>query len=237
MPYPEVAIPETLPKDRFLKWLRDKKGVKSLHHANTVTTALSFLKVGGLVSRARAEHDGLPQTKQYTDKADKAYGIFDKIFLDPADLHQTLRRRNQYGPVTFVFDVDVIALACVSEVRVTRLNPSGWNSSSVSSKRCWLNTPEEVKDEFNPAGFKNHVVLTCEEELLPFAGYLRRVILDDPEAKLPSKSDAYETASAALAAELKKVGLGVEKRVCPAGGCKCKKEYRYNLAPGFLIPE
>ncbi len=212
--YPAVPLPPSFPKPEFLKWLRDKKGVQSLYHANTVVTSLSFLKAGGLVSRAKAEQDQLPQTDQYTDVADKAYGIFDKIFVDPTDIHRRLSRRNLYGPVTFVFAVDVVAMECVREVRVTRINPANWHKTSGQISECWFDTPAALNG-FEPTGFDNHIVLTCDAGLLPFGPHLQRVILDDPQ----DGSDAYDAAYAVLSTY-----ISIEKRTCREW-CDCAKQY------------
>lgn len=233
MPFKTVPLCDPLPKHAVLKVALANE-VKHLFHANTVTTSLSFLQLGGLVSRARVERDGLPQTKQTSDEADRAYHIFDKIFLDPTDLHERFGKRNLYGPVTFVFDVEVLTLDCVKEARVTRYNPANWNMSSVAPDRCWLTAPGDVSSLLRPDAWQNHVVLSCDDEVLPFTPYLRRVILDDPQGKFPSKVDAHQAAHDALAQRLNSFGVSVERRVCPPN-CVCVKEYRNNLVP-FLAP-
>lgn len=197
-PFP---LPEALPKDRLLRWFRHEKNerqsVAELHHANTVLTSLTFAKLGGLVSRSRAVAENHPQTEQYTDDDDRVFGIFDKLFLDPLDIHEQKYRRNLYGPVTFVFDVALLELECVREVRVTRKNPSKLKHLPTNEQR-WLAKPTDLTARFDPKSYDNHVVLTCDANFLPFAPYLRRVILTDPQTQMPSGADAFQPAFEAL---------------------------------------
>lgn len=224
-----------LPKDVLLNWFRNSENTKKvteLHHANTVLTSLSFAKLGGLVSRARVVAEKLPQTEQYTDEDDKRYGSFDKLFLDPTDLHQRLSGRNHYGPVTFVFDVAVLELPCVREVSITRYNPANWHMTSIPKSNRWL-TPKDIAERFDPQGWQNHIVLKCATDLLPFTPYLRRVLLADPEAKLPDKTDAFQPAFEVLTAAFGRLGIAVRKRECQEK-CGCRGTYD-NLWRDFRV--
>lgn len=64
-----------------IKSILKAKGVENLFHANTVCTAITFLKYGGLLSRGAVENMGLIQTSQISDNDDKKYGVFYDIFL------------------------------------------------------------------------------------------------------------------------------------------------------------
>lgn len=66
------------------------RGVESLHHANTVRTAGTFLRAGGLMSRGAVEDLGLDQTPQGSDEADRRYEVWYDIFLDRVDIHSDL---------------------------------------------------------------------------------------------------------------------------------------------------
>lgn len=224
-----LPLPESLPLERFHAWL-GKRGVRCVYHANTVTTALTFLKLGRLVSRARAVRDRLQQIEQFTDGDDQVYSIFDKLFFDPMDIHQRKWRWNLYGPVTFEFDIDLLRMDRVREVRLTRKNPSRWRWLKSVSER-WLETPADVKAKFDPTGYDNHLVLTCDEEFLPLSPHLKRMILDNP----PVAAGLFQPAFDALADGLKDLGVAVEARVCPGKYCKCKEGYKDDL-DGFRLP-
>jgi hypothetical protein len=195
-----------------------------------VTTALTFLQSGGLVSRARAIRDGLPQTVQYTDEEDQVYDIFDKLFFDPMDIHHRKWRRNLYGPVTFEFDIAVLGMTCVREVRLTRKNPSRWRWLKPVVSERWLEAPADVKAKFDPTGFDNHLVLTCDGEFLPLSPYLKRIILDNP----PAAAGLFQHAFDALSGRMKHLGVAVEARTCPGKYCKCRDEYKDNV-DGFRV--
>lgn len=78
-----------------------QKGIRNLHHANSVKTACSFLKSGKLLSRGNLIDLGLSQTNQYTDALDKEHGLWHDVFVDTVNIHDQARRRNLYGPVLF----------------------------------------------------------------------------------------------------------------------------------------
>ncbi|WP_446917456.1 hypothetical protein, partial [Klebsiella pneumoniae] len=78
------------------------------HHANTVATAISFIRNGGLVSRSDIERLGAFQTMQESDPEDKQYDVWGDVFLDTVDLHGYFPRQNLYGPVLFKFNIDFL---------------------------------------------------------------------------------------------------------------------------------
>jgi hypothetical protein len=64
-----------------------ERGVTHLHHANSVRTSLSQLRLGGLASRALVESNKLAQTSQITDTEDREYGIWGDVFVPYLKLH------------------------------------------------------------------------------------------------------------------------------------------------------
>jgi hypothetical protein len=96
-------------------------GATKIYHANTVLTSCTLLELGGLASRALVEAQGLPQTPQYSDGKDKEYKIWDGILVDHVDIHNRARKRNQYGPVLFLLDLEwLLGLPDSTCVRVTK---------------------------------------------------------------------------------------------------------------------
>ncbi|MDO9069030.1 MAG: hypothetical protein Q7W05_11315, partial [Deltaproteobacteria bacterium] len=83
-------------------------GINYLHHANSVKTSNSIIRLGALASRGAVEKNELPQSWQYSDAADKKYGIWNDVFLDAPDFHRRISNPNQYGPVTFELGIDVL---------------------------------------------------------------------------------------------------------------------------------
>lgn len=115
---------------REIKTYLLEKGVTELFHANTVTTSISFFKAGGLLSRGEVENRGLKQTSQLSDNDDKIYNIWNDIFFDSCDIHHMLKCPNKYGPVCFVFSIDLLDDPMLPEIRITRSNPYNWEKNN-----------------------------------------------------------------------------------------------------------
>jgi hypothetical protein len=104
-------------------------GVTHLYHANTATTAASFLKEGGLLSRGAVESKSLLQTGQKSDDIDKLYGVWNDIFLDDLDIHQRSKKHNFYGPVLFRFKTEILTSPWTPDVAITKKNPVDWKEA------------------------------------------------------------------------------------------------------------
>lgn len=159
---------------RFLK----SNGVFHLYHANTVETSISFLKNNGLLSRGLCEDMNLPQTPQYTDKSDKLYNIFYDIFFDSMEI-QRRTGISYYGPVLFVYSVDVIDIVQEGHVRITKMNPDKWNNNLNDNEKYFCNF-EELSIHFDKDDFGQHITLTDQRQPLSF-NYLEQIILSDPQ--------------------------------------------------------
>jgi hypothetical protein len=173
-----------LDADRVLDHLKSH-GVEQLYHANTVRTSCTFLREGALLSRGTLDERGLDQTDQYTDKDDIKYGLWYDIFLDTIDIHEELNRRNQYGPVLFVFDVGILSEEWLQPVWVTKENPANWNSSKSYSDRYYHSNELNKYDPVGSGCFGNHIVLRSVGGVLRLKPHLNRIILDDPDKVWP----------------------------------------------------
>ena len=72
------------------------KGINQLFHANTVATSITFLNEAHLLSRKYVEDNKLFQTAQYSDEKDKAFDIYDDIFVDFRFLNCTFLKLLKY---------------------------------------------------------------------------------------------------------------------------------------------
>ena len=106
------------------------KGVKFLYHANTVSTAITFIENGALLSREYVEKNELTQTSQKSDEKDKKVDVWDHVFLDGFDLHDKYNRANKYGPVLFFMNLELLLDAAVNEVFITKSNPYYWTDQT-----------------------------------------------------------------------------------------------------------
>lgn len=96
------------------------------------------------------------------------------------DIHRSLDRSNEYGPVAFVVDAKVLEEPLTGGVWVTKTNPYHWND-----EHHWFSSVSKWESEFRPPWSRNgwwkHMLVLrhCGGEL-PFRSHLKRLILDDP---------------------------------------------------------
>jgi len=99
-----------------------------------------------LLSRGNVERLNLNQTKQYTDKIDKQYGIWYDIWLDTVDIHKRINDRNKYGSVLLEFKIQILTMPQAGEWWITKLNPTHWSGKEEHEK--WFQSEEEVEEGF-----------------------------------------------------------------------------------------
>lgn len=200
-----------------------------LHHANSVTTSVTFLREGGLLSRGLVEGRGLKQTVQSSDAIDKKYGIWESIFVDHVDIHDRGGRRkgpNQYGPVLFVFDLaTLLQLPPGTEVLVTKKNPIYWRDNEPDTDR-WFQNAEELTKGIQFGDFDKMLVIQTPSRMLDFPKRHAQIILDDPQRTVSSGQDAYTHAENQLRAAAAAGGMQstIQRRIC-GYDCICIKKY------------
>jgi hypothetical protein len=200
------------------------KGVESIHHANSVITACQFLRSGSLLSRGTLERKALYQTPQDSDRLDKKWGIWFDVFTDSVDIHHRAKRANAYGPVLFELNAELIKTAYTGKVWVTKLNPTKWEGTKHEDR--WFTSIDDLKAKFVKGRFDQMIVFRhCGGEL-PFAEYLQKIILDDPQQKTQGKIDYYSMAYGALtfAKAEGSTAATIKRRKCGAG-CVCSTHY------------
>ena len=204
-------------------------GATHVHHANSVRTSSTFLEQGGLLSRGFVEVNGLKQTAQSSDEIDKKYGIWHSVFVDHVDIHDRGGRKkgpNQYGPVLFQFDVDILlGLPTGTEVHVTKLNPVRWYDSLPDDKR-WFQSVEELSTSISFGDFDKMLVIQTPLGKLDFPNRQARTILDDPQRRFSADEDVYAHAENRLkaAATVGQIEASIEPRKCQSG-CICIEKY------------
>lgn len=161
-----------------IKHVLMKNGVYRLYHSNTVETSLSFLKTGGMLSRGLCEDIKLPQTPQYTDVLDKKNNIYYDIFFDSVEI-QKITGLSYYGPVLFVYKIEVLDTVAEGKIRITKLNPKNWISTMPDIDKYFIGFNDLNKD-YNPHDFGQHITLTNQRQPLSF-DYLEKIVLIDPK--------------------------------------------------------
>jgi len=217
-------------------------GVGALYHANTVTTACTFLSQGALLARGVVQDRGLPQTPQSSDALDKKHRIWRDVFLDAVDIHDRIWRRNLYGPVLFVFDLDMLRRPLMSTAWVTRKNPTKWKSGESRASR-FFRSVDEFACTYNLGNFDNMIVIRNIAGVLPLKGSLRLLLVDDPgELSFPNHTaNPLARALQALRESARQGGLKwLRIRVRDCGQfCGCRQDYGtypFNTRRLYAVP-
>ncbi|MEN5202576.1 hypothetical protein ABE525_25455 [Pseudomonas wadenswilerensis] len=194
-----------------------RRGVSYLHHANSLITSTSLLNLGGLASRELVEARNLPQTYQYTDQSDKNLGVWGDIFLDTVDIHKRASRRNNYGPILFVVNAEILKLA--TNVLITKSNPSKWNTQTPHATRYFTST-DELEEGLAIGEFDQMLTLRTSNGLLPLAGLLEYILVDDP-IQGPQPGPEFTQAQNTL---MQLTDTPIIRRECQPW-CKCSSGY------------
>ncbi len=215
-----------------IKHILRGKGVESLYHANTVGTSVTFLENGGLLSRGAVESAGLYQTSQQTDDKDRVLGVFYDIFFDSVDIHSRARKRNDYGPVTFEYSLNLIDSLPENSVKITKENPIYWSEDMPEEERYFMNETE-LEAEYFKGDFKQHFTITQQMRPLPFT-YLNRIILDDLRVSDQDDILIYWKAIDHIHKLMNANDINVPfvVRKCPAA-CGCFEQYA-NARKGYI---
>lgn len=196
--------------------------VEALFHANTVLTSISFLKNQGLCSRQYISRlvDSY-QTSQCSDSNDQAVGVYNDIFFDSVDIHNRRKEYNKYGPVLFVYSLDLLSEPELeSKILITKDNPIWWNPQMNFEDRYFADF-EELQRGFHKGTFKQHITLHNVDKV--GFKYLQSIILDT----LPKEyDDVFENSYLTLQKAVKEADLSIDVSVrqCESS-CKCLNKY------------
>ena len=216
---------ELVAKDAFT--VLKEKGVTHLHHANTVLTSCAFLRRHQLVSRGTKVSLGLDQTEQASDTIDQAFGIFNDIFLDSVDIHSRANKRNIYGPVLFVLDLNKLAQLPLATFWVTKSNPIDWIDNTPIHER-WFSSIQDLRDNFVVGRFNQMIVLRSCGGVLQLKDCLTRIELDDPAIEYKKGLGLFGISLGALIVSHKQSGIKgripITRHKC-RDGCTCVAQY------------
>lgn len=203
--------------------------VEYLFHANTVATSVTFLTQGGLLSRGAVEEKGLFQTPQKSDVLDKRLGVFFDIFFDSDDIHARAKDLNGYGPITFVYSIDLLDTLTDKVVKVTQDNPIRWNKATPETERYFTELIP-MRSKYEKGAFQQHLTICNIHQPLPFKPYLVKLLIENPNI---SNTTYFDNAVTKIKGLLEDNCLDVplEIRQCP-DNCKCQIKYK-NYKEGF----
>ena len=167
------------------------KGVTNLYHANTVTTAQTFIEEDSLLSRYFVEQHHLEQTAQSTDEMDQTLGLWDDVFLDGFDLHQRSSEPSSFGPVLFVMKLELLLRRDLGELSATRWNPSYWKYHPNWEDR-YIMELSELEDHYLAPGVDPARIVftfTKSERKITLSKFLYQIILDEPYCSIQNGSN------------------------------------------------
>jgi len=209
----------------ILRFLRSEN-IDFLYHANTVSTACTFIEQGGLLSRGAVENHGLNQTPQTSDDLDKQYNVWNDIFFDSSDLHERFNRQNHYGPVLFKFDVEILASPNLPELWITKDNPIRWTPNQTNNDRYFQDIGQ-IQDIYHHGSYKEMITLRFTQNILPFQPYLQEIILDNPSVKMKDSGLSFGTeAERILAENIQNNNINnIPLTIRDCSNCYCKGNY------------
>lgn len=208
--------------NQTIKQILKEKSVFHLYHANTVPTSCTFLEHHGLLSRGAVEDYHLFQSPQASDETDKLVDVFYDIFFDSVDVHRKRKNLNFYGPVLFVYSIDLIDTLPEGAIRITKDNPIRWTPNMPEQEKYFL-LEDELRSAFKKGTFCQHITLRHQKKPVPF-DHLETIILDDPGVDNPTY---FQLAHRHLQSLLTKYAPNctLEVRTCPPD-CRCQQQYR-----------
>lgn len=200
------------------------ENVNYLYHANTVRTSITFLENGGLISRSTVEDLGLVQTSQTSDETDRLFNVDYDIFFDSVDIHERIKKINNYGPVTFVYSINVINILPEGTIKITKKNPMYWNDGMTEEEK-YFTTYDEMFVNYRKGNFNQHFTIVNQHTPLSF-NYLCKIIIDNPCSIRQSDQEIFEKAVERIneIATTKNITVPIVVREC-SPGCNCKNQY------------
>lgn len=207
----------------------EQKNFKYFFHANSVTTACTFIQNKGLYSRGTIESTGHIQTKQSSDDIDKQFDVWNDIFIDLIDLHGYFPRQNLYGPVCFVLDNSFLLDKELPNICITKNNPIYWDSTMKETDK-YYSSVKEYADEFDCNRRKKCLqqkmfTIHNTNKHIPLKKYLVKIVLDNPKVKVGEVS-LYNEAKKSLCKALTEASYSekiLETRECTS--CYCHDNY------------
>ena len=159
-----------------------EKNITHFHHANSLSTAASFIRENGLLSRGYVEKKGLFQTEQSSDEIDKKYDVWDDVFIDTVDLHVHFGRKNLYGPVLFKFSIDLLLKNDI-DIWITKNNPIYWNQYTTDEEKYFQGIEDVIQNWDNFDIQRRMVTIRKPRKPVLFES-LVEIKLDNPKVEI-----------------------------------------------------
>jgi len=225
-----------IPSKSLYRILKEKK-IEHLFHANTVATSLTIIKAKSLISRYQVETDGLSQSFQRSDGKDKKYDVWDHIYLDGTDHHKKYSQSNFYGPVLFIFNLEVLTSPHFPTVLIMRSNPHFWTDKTSEDEKFYKDIEEFDKNYLTNTGNDAQIMFTFRNPgyELKLNKFLYAIGIDEPKIILKLKSgDEMATGDyirTLIENAMKENGIGhipiLKRHQKPVDWCRCHAQYNW----------
>lgn len=168
-----------------------KKGIKYLHHANTVSTSITFIENRALLSRQYVEINNLHQTSQKSDEEDKNYDVWDHVFVDGEDLHKRYRRANKYGPILFKLKLDLLTSPLIPYLHITKSNPWYWKKNTALDQKFYKSYEDIEKDYLTRKKLDSQIMFTIRnpEKNIKLNKFLHSIEVDKPKLIINERNE------------------------------------------------
>lgn len=201
-----------------------EKGIINFFHANTLSTALTFIKNNGLMSRGLVEEHNLYQSVQSSDEIDKRFDVWHDIFIDTIDLHGFFPRQNYYGPILFKFNIDFL-LKDKYDIWITKNNPIYWKEDDLMKDKYFQNI-DDLKENWDKFDRQKKMFTIKNISIPSLFENLEKIIIDDPNVKIMDDIVLIDKVIEELKIVLESNNLlkgKFEIRTCTS--CYCKSNY------------
>lgn len=223
------------PKEIF-QILREKK-IEYLHHANTLSTSLTFIENRALLSRHYVEENRLYQTFQKSDIEDKKFDVWDYVFVDGEDLHKRYNRANKYGPILFRLNLDMLTSPSIQFIQVTKSNPMYWSEKTTTDQKFYSSLDDFNKDYLTGRKLDSQIMFLIKSpnKEIKLNKFLHSIGVDIPKLivnlKSGGKMNVGDYAFESISKCLKNNGLGhikvLKRHSEKFTFCACHRNYTY----------
>ena len=183
-----------------------------LFFATDVIHALDHIRGRNLYSHEKGVVFGLPPLQDSAER-EIQLGIHNDIFLDNVDIPAITNHPNEWGPVTFVLDHDVLFKTIIRKTRITKIDP--WKIPAekfdeLEYEDLFFTEESELRDSIIKEG-REEFLKNSEHHVAVF-GNGKLWIREDLHAiyveRCPDGSGKENEVKALLETELRKVNMG-----------------------------
>ena len=121
---------------------------------------------------------------------------------------QKITGKSTYGPVLFVYKIDVLDTLPEGSIKITKKNPDKWKISDIDADKYFLDILE-ISSGYKPRDFGQHITLREQHRPLSF-DYLKKIVISDPQKE---NNSLFDAAYQSILTQIKTIGLEVSFKI------------------------